>query len=118
MLLFTLSNEAEGRDDVINVTAIRSIGYPVVVRSSEFGANWVPHRATVQIQDGTTGVIGPTSPERYFGTKYENPDYGHIHILSELKKLTNHRHFFSDCILEISNFCIRLIISVYECNNG
>ncbi len=33
------------------------------------------------------------------------------------EKLTNQSHFFSDCILEISNFCIRLIISVYECNN-
>ncbi len=34
------------------------------------------------------------------------------------EKLTNHSHSFSDCILEILNCCIRLIINVYECNNG
>ncbi len=73
----------QDRDDVKNVTAIRSIGYPVFSQYSEFAANWVPYWATVQIQDGATGVIGPASPERYFGTKYENSAYGHIRILSE-----------------------------------
>ncbi len=34
------------------------------------------------------------------------------------EKLTNQSHSFFDCILEISNVCIRLIISVYGCNNG
>ncbi len=35
-----------------------------------------------------------------------------------IENLTNQSHSFSDCILEISNFYIRLIISAYECNNG
>ncbi len=34
------------------------------------------------------------------------------------EKLTNHSHWFFDCILEISKFCIRFTIIVYECNNG
>ncbi len=34
------------------------------------------------------------------------------------EKLTIKRHSFSDCMLEISNVCIRLIQSVYECNFG
>ncbi len=33
------------------------------------------------------------------------------------EELTNQSHSFSDCILEISNVCIRLIISVDESNN-
>ncbi len=33
-------------------------------------------------------------------------------------QLTNKSHSFSACILEISNVYIRLILSVYECNNG
>ncbi len=34
------------------------------------------------------------------------------------EKITNQIHSFSDCILAISNVCIRFIISVYECNSG
>ncbi len=33
------------------------------------------------------------------------------------QKLTHQSHSFSDCILEISIFCIRFIISVFECDN-